>query len=135
MSQTNISTDSALSITEKAPTANISTSNEECQIIRGKIPSITIYEISENELKEITDGSSASIWFNLLMLFIGIFVPTIPNFWLIDYKLSQQAWIINALVCIIMFVAGVVMLILWRKDRGNLSALIKSIKDRANPRT
>ena len=125
-----ISTEDNNSIIGIPESASISTTGESVPIIRGKIPSLTIYEISEAEFGEIINGSTASIYFNLLMFFGGIFFPTLTGFWLIDYKNFQKAWILNSVVCVCTLIASIIMLILWIINKKSLKTLIQKIKDR-----
>lgn len=96
---------------------------------RGRVDSVDIFEVKENELDVLERGSFADIYLNyaiflLSLAFSGAVALATATF---------ASEIVKAIVQIVMvggFLAGPLLLILWFRDRQSVRAVAKRIRDR-----
>ena len=102
---------------------------ENIPVKKGKVDSLTVYEVTDYELDQLEKGSPASLFLNLSILllttgisfFIALLTTSIE---------SNETFIIFVVVTVISFIAGGVLFILWYRDRKSTKGLIAKIKDR-----
>lgn len=99
------------------------------KIKKGKVDSLTIYEVTEAELEAIEIGSPNS---NLLNFGIALvttaisFLITLLTVDVTDIKL----FIVFTLVTIVGFAGGGILLYMWYKTKNNVELIFKKIRDR-----
>ena len=118
-------------IVEKKHTSNETETGEKGpKIKKGKVDSLTIYEVTEGELETIERGSPNSTFFN-----IGIALLTTASSFLVTLftvELSQKPnlFIVFTLITIVGFIVGGILMILWWRTKNDVDIVLKRIKDR-----
>ena len=102
------------------------------KINRGKLGSISLYEVTENELNLLERGSPASTYLNFsiglssvgISFLISIFSTKIENI-----KIYVVFWVVT----LITIIAGVVLFVVWRQANKATENVIQRIKNRMTP--
>lgn len=101
---------------------------------RGKIESITIYEVYESELEVFESGAPSSIFLNFTTFFEGIFLSFLPVLLTVSFDFSKYkdfiAFLIFCIIDIVTFFLTVIMFIIWLRKRKDLKHIITGIKER-----
>ena len=101
-------------------------------IRRARIDRLDIYEISEAELRVLEHGSPESLFLNL-----GIFLLSSASSLLIALLTtkieSERLFNVFVIVTVIGFIAGVVLMLLWRRNRRSTSLVFAEIRRRMPP--
>ncbi|MBU0460039.1 MAG: hypothetical protein KJ597_01020 [Nanoarchaeota archaeon] len=109
---------------------SILSGNEEgLTINKGKLGSLNIYEVTEDELEKLETGGSDPIYLNFaiftlsiaLSFFITLVTTTIE---------SNRIFITFLIITIIGFLSGIILLIIWWRSKRSIKDLVKKIKDR-----
>lgn len=102
------------------------------EIRRGRIGSLTIYDVSEGELEILERGSPDSIYLNfsigLLSNCVSFLIALATTS---ATSLSAKIFLISS--TIITGINGTFLLILWFRNRRTVPGLIQRIKDRVPP--
>jgi hypothetical protein len=101
-------------------------------IRRGRLDSLTIYDVTEAELELLERGSPDSIYFNVALSLLSasisftvtIFTTTIT---------SDRVYIFFVAFMIIGYIASIVLLLLWWRSHRSASTIIKNIRRRLPP--
>lgn len=101
----------------------------EMTINRGRLGSITIYEITDDELEAILKGKGDSVFLNFaifllstsISLIIVLITTPIPS------EVTRIVFIVSSIVGA---VAGMMLLILWWRSRDNIDRVVAKIKAR-----
>lgn len=104
-------------------------SSDEISVTRGRLGSISVYDVTSDELDILEHGSPNSTYLNFaialiptgISFFISIFSTKIE-----DIKIYNVFWIV-ALVCTL---GGLVLLGVWWKTNKASQSVIQRIKDR-----
>lgn len=111
---------------------NESSGDSSPRIRKGRVDSLTLYEITESELDGLEQGSPASLHLNFAIFFISIalsflvvlLTTTIP---------SIRTYCFFVIVVVVGFAAGGVLGVLWLKERKSASVLVQRIRRRVPP--
>ena len=104
------------------------------RVRRGRVDSVNLYEVKENELEILENGEPTSIQLNfaiflLSIAFTGILTLCSATF---SSTLLQNAFLFSTIVgCIL----GFYLLIIGWRGRKSIKSIIKTIKDRIQPET
>lgn len=106
---------------------------ESYPVKRGKFDSLTIYEVTEQELTIIERGSSNSLFLNFALPLLSVSLSFFVSIFTIDWFPEDQegnliAFIVFLVIAIITLLAGVICLILWFRSTDDFKATIKTIK-------
>ena len=99
-------------------------------IKRGRVDSLSIYEIREDELNTIEKGSNSSIYLNFSIFLISIGASFLIALLTSDYKDKILTFTIFCVVTGIGFIIGAFLLILWLREKDDFKEVIKNIKER-----
>ena len=102
------------------------------KINRGKLGSISLYEVTEDELSLLERGSPASTYLNFAigLLSIGIsFFISIFSTKVDDIKIYVVFWVI----ALVTTIAGVILFVVWRQANKSAENVIQRIKNRMSP--
>jgi hypothetical protein len=99
-------------------------------IKRGRVDSLSIYEIREDELNTIEKGSNSSIYLNFSIFLISIGISFLIALLTSDYKDKILTFTIFCVVTGIGFIIGLFLLILWLREKDDFKDVIKNIKER-----
>ncbi|WP_425624103.1 hypothetical protein [Agrobacterium radiobacter] len=99
------------------------------KIKRGKVDSLTLYEITDYELDLLEKGSPSSTVFNFAIFFLSIgtsFLITILS----TEIAHQRTHMYFSLAAFVGLALGTVLLTLWFRTRSELTAVCKKIRGR-----
>ncbi len=99
------------------------------ELIRGRVDSLSLYEITDNELGILEKGSPNSIYLNF-----GIFLASIGMSFLIALLTvevqSTKVFTIFVVLCCIGILGGSFLIFLWYRMKGEVSDVVAKIKKR-----
>jgi|SRR3989344_3458678 len=99
------------------------------KINRGKLGSISLYEVTEDELNLLERGSPASTYlnFSIGLLSVGVsFFLSIFSTKIEDLKIYIVFWVI----ALVTTIAGIVLFVVWRQANKATENVIQRIKNR-----
>lgn len=99
-------------------------------IKRGKISSVSVYEITDYELGIFEQGGSSSVALNFCIFLYSISISAFIVLSTVDLSKSDKLYIIYLVVGIIGAILGTYMLINWWKNHKSISDLCGKIRDR-----
>src|SRR5712691_5369656 len=93
---------------------------------------ITIYHVSEDELRLIEAGGPSSVYLNFAIGLLSVGVSFGTNLALAEIK-SLRVYLAFVVVTVISLLAGLVLLVLWRRESKASRTTIQTIRGRAVP--
>lgn len=103
----------------------------ETRIVRARLDTLNVYEISENELESLERGGPESLLLNFAIFFlsnaISLTVPLMMSD--VDIK-SNRVFIVLVIVCVISWITSVVLGALWLNSYRSKKSVIRIIKKR-----
>lgn len=99
------------------------------RVIRGRVGSVSLYEITDSELDLLEKGSPSSLFLNFAIFLFSVgmsFLITILSAPIADIKI----YVTFLLFTIIGLLGGAFLFIMWWRMKGEVSDVIKKIKDR-----
>ncbi|MEW6066788.1 MAG: phage holin family protein [Nitrospirota bacterium] len=109
-----------------------STGEKQPKIRRGRVDSLTLYEITDYELDILATGSPSSIYLNFAIFFISIAISFLIALSTATIA-SDRIFTIFVVIVVIGFISGGVLFCLWLRNRKSISTIIKRIKQRIPP--
>ena len=106
------------SVGEKAPT-----------IRRGRVDSLTIYEITDHELDVLAAGSPSSIYLNFSVALLSVFASSVLALVTATF-ISTATQTVAILLAIVCGIAGLLLLVLWKRSHRSIAGIVKRIQDR-----
>lgn len=101
-------------------------------IRRAKFDTLTIYEISEEELLIIEKGSPDSIYLTISIALISFAMAIFCSLLVTDIK-SSIVMTLYIVIVVVGFVVGGIMLLLWNKSKDSVSVCVANIRRRLPP--
>ncbi len=101
-------------------------------IRRAKLDTLTIYEISEDELLTIERGSPDSVYLTIAIALLSFSSAIFCSLLVTEIK-STLVTIVYVLIVIVGFIVGSILLILWKRTKSSVSACITIIRKRLPP--
>ncbi len=107
------------------------TSGEEDKLIiqRGKINSLIVYDVTEDELNILEKGSPASIFLNFSILTLSVAVAFLIALFTTSIE-SNRIFTIFVIFTILGFLSGLILLILWKINNKSGKDIVKKIRER-----
>lgn len=107
----------------------------EPRIVRGRVDSLSLYEITDNELYILEKGSPNSVYLNFSIALLSAGVAFITALLSIDIQSgSLIVFIVFVVLSCVSLVGGVFLLLLWYKLKNGTKDVVKKIKDRVASR-
>jgi hypothetical protein len=108
---------------------------EDPKIVRGRVDSLTLYEVTEHELWVLEHGSPNSTFFSFSIFLLSIAVAFLIALLTVDLDPTKKRGLYDffLLSVIVGFVGGLVLLVVWLRTRGETASVIKTIKARCRP--
>lgn len=106
-----------------------STGEKQPRIRRGRVDSLTLYEITDYELDSLSTGSPSSLYLNLAIFFASIAISFLVAL-LTATITSDRVFTVFVVIVILGFVASAVLSCVWLRNRKSISTIIKRIKKR-----
>lgn len=101
------------------------------EIRRGRVDSLSIFEITEAELDTLAKGSPGSIYLNF-----GIFLLSVGASFLATLLTVEIASLFKFAVFVVLATVGLVggafLLLLWRRLRHEVEDVVRKIRDRVD---
>ena len=118
-------------VVEKHHDSNESEIGEKGPTIRkGKVDSLTIYEVTEAELDTIERGSPNSTFFNIGIALLSTAVSFLATLFTVDLTQKPRLFTVFTLITIVGFVVGAILIILWWLAKNDVDIVLKKIRDR-----
>lgn len=102
---------------------------EKVPIRRGRVDSLTIYEITDYELDILAAGSPSSIFLNFAIALLSLAGAGIYSLLTATYT-SDTTKTVAILITIVGFALGLVLVALWLRSNKSISAIVCRIKAR-----
>ena len=101
----------------------------EFRIRRGRVDSLSLFEITESELHALQEGSPASLLLNFAIFCASVFVSFLVALLTTEIK-SDRTYSVFVCVTIITGLAGLVLLALWWRQQKSMRSIVETIKNR-----
>ena len=108
-------------------------SNNEGEVVkvkRARYDSLELFEVSENELSIIERGSPSSTYLNFSIFLLSIALSFLTTLLTVDFKEKQTLFIIFTIICVLGFMIGVFLAIVWFKSKNEFDEVLKKIRER-----
>ncbi|HJW32457.1 MAG TPA: hypothetical protein VJ505_03735 [Holophagaceae bacterium] len=105
---------------------------EKVPVKRGRVDSLTIYEITDYELDVLEAGSPSSVFLNFAVALICLAIGGVYSMLTATYK-TTTAYLIALLITIVGFIIGGILIFLWYRSNHSITAIVKRIKARVPP--
>jgi hypothetical protein len=107
--------------------------NESYPVKRGKFDSLTIYEVTEQEIKIIENGSTNSIFFNFSIFLLSVCASFFVAIFTVEWFPKKEpphlvSFIVFLVVAILTLITGTICFIVWLKSNDSFKETIKTIK-------
>jgi hypothetical protein len=107
----------------------IQPSPTEPKIIWARVPSVTIYQITENELSTLERGSPCELYLNFAIFFWTAAISFFSVLLTSD-SLSVKVFTVFVVVTIVTAAAGLILGALWWRTRKSVDGVVKEIRAR-----
>jgi len=106
-----------------------STSSSEIRVVRGKFDSLSLYEVTDNELEILEKGSPSSIYLNFAILLLSAGISFLINLLSVNIQ-SIKTFTVFVVFTVIGILGGIILLVIWYRQRQSMSDIIRKIKQR-----
>ncbi len=103
--------------------------DKEIRVIRGKVDSLSIYEITDQELDILEKGSPDSIYLNFSIFLLSIGLSFLLSLLTLNIQ-SVKLFTLFSIFSVIGLIGGILLLILWNKTKISVSGIVTKIKSR-----
>jgi hypothetical protein len=104
------------------------------KIKRGRLASLSLYEVTDYELEILQAGSPATILLNFAIFLLS----TALSFWVAVFGTEikdPNRYAVFMMIAIFATINGVLLLVLWWRKRGSVAQLVAKIKRRISADT
>ena len=102
------------------------------KIVRGRVDSLSLYEITDYELQVLEEGSIGTTYLNFAVFFLSVAASFLATL-LTTPIASDRVFIVFVVVAVVGLAVGLILLVLWYRTRRSMSKILKRIKDRCLP--
>jgi len=102
---------------------------DQLRIIRGKVDSLSLYEVTDSELNELERGGPDSLFLNLAVFLLSTAVSFLVALLTTDIK-SVKTYCTFTVVTAVGFVGGIILGLLWLRTKTSRALVIRNIKAR-----
>jgi uncharacterized membrane protein len=95
------------------------------------IGQLTVFFVSEDELRLIETGSPAAACLNLGIAFSSIGIGSLTSLLLSDPSKSLYKFAVGVIITVVSIIAGIALLVIWSRLRKQASETISRIRSRA----
>lgn len=107
-----------------------STESTNINVTRGKYDSITLYEITDYELDTLKKGSPTSIYLNFSIFLLSTAISFLITLITGSYQSTSIEFVIFTIICVVGFIVGIILLILWFRNKSDMKDLCDKIENR-----
>lgn len=111
--------------------------NESYPVKRGKFDSLTIYDVTKQELQIIESGSTNSLFLNFAIFLISVSASFFVSIFTVDWFPKQEgvephlvSFIVFLIVAILTLLVGIICIVVWFRSHDSFKDTIKTIKER-----
>jgi uncharacterized membrane protein YciS (DUF1049 family) len=98
------------------------------RILRGRLDSYAIYEITEDELRDLETGSPSSLYLNFAIFGLSIAMSFFIA--LVTATVSDRVFTVFTVLTVVGFLIGACLLILWWRARLSVVDVVRRIRAR-----
>lgn len=102
------------------------------KIRRGRVDSLSLYEITEHELVTLENGSPSSLYLNFSLLLLTTATSFLISLLTTTIE-SDRTYAIFVILVVVGYVLGVLLGIIWWRTRQSVSVITKRIRSRIPP--
>lgn len=99
------------------------------QIVRGRVDTVSLYEVTELELQVMEEGSAGSVFLSFAIFFISVGLSFLSST-LASPVESDRVFIVFVVIIVISSFLGLAFLIVWRTKSRKLRVVIQAVRDR-----
>lgn len=113
----------------KKSTINNERGSGEARVVTHKVEQIDIFEVTENELNLLEKGTDSDLYLQFSIALLSIFVSLTVCFFSSTFENDK---VLNGFVCVdaVCFIIGMILLVLWHRNRKGKAEIIEGIKNR-----
>ncbi len=100
------------------------------KIKRGRYDSLELFEVSESELTIIERGSPSSTYLNFAIFLISIASSFLTTLLTVDLSEKMTLFTIFTVICVIGYLIGIFLVILWYQNKNEFNDVIEKIRGR-----
>lgn len=109
--------------------------NESYPVKRGKFDSLTLYEVTEQELIIIENGSTNSLFLNFAIFLLSTSISFFVSIFTMDWFPKKQEshlvlFVVFLIIAILTLLIGFICTVLWLKSHDSFKNTIEIIKKR-----
>ena len=119
-----------LSASSSEPSIQDESSNDLPRIVKGRVQSISIFEMSEIELETLERGSRSEAMLNLMISAFTTAVSFLATLLTIDLTSKPVVFTVFTVIAVIGFASGIILLVLWLRTKSDRNEVIKRIRGR-----
>lgn len=102
------------------------------RVRRGKVASVDLYEVKDNELDLLEKGSPASVQLNFAVFLFSLAFTSIVSLCTATFR-SDVVKTVFVFVAVIGVLMGTYLFIIWCKTRTSISTVVRGIRERIEP--
>jgi hypothetical protein len=102
------------------------------RIVRGRVGSLSLYEITDYELDVLAAGSPNSVYLNFGVFFLSIGLSFLASLFSATFQ-SDRRYTVFLVVAVVGLALGLVLLVVWARSKSRVDDVIKRIKERVPP--
>lgn len=104
------------------------------KVRRAEMDSICIYDVTEDELEILEKGSPSSLYLNFSLFLLSAAISFLASLIFTEIP-STKVFTVFAIITVVGFVLGLILLIFWYRDFRSSTSVAKRIKDRLKAET
>jgi len=113
-------------------TENEHSGDKPFKIKRGRVDSLSLYEITEHELLTLENGSPSSLYLNFSLLLLTTATSFLISLLTTTIE-SDRTYTTFVILVVIGYVLGILLGIIWWRTRQSVSEITKRIRNRIPP--
>ena len=102
------------------------------KIVRGRVDSLSLYEITDYELQVPEEGSVGATYLNFAVFVLSVAASFLATL-LTTRMSSDRVFLVLVVVVVVGFAMGGTLLVFWYRTRRGMSKALRRIKDRCLP--
>ncbi len=105
------------------------TSEKSVKIVRGRVDSLSLYEITDHELGVLEKGSPSSLYLNFSVFFLSVATSLLIALLTAPFH-PGKLFTVFVVVTVVGFAIGLFLLVLWHRTRQQVGQVVSKIKKR-----
>ena len=99
------------------------------QVLRGRLQSLSIYEVTVDELTVLEAGPSNGTYLNLAIALLSVSASFLTTLLTVKFE-SDRRFYVFVLVTLVGFAAGLVLAVVWWRTKSTIDAVLARIRGR-----